>query len=84
MNYNSPTSCAKQKLTTVPMKAVPAARRSMGTKMTPGGKAVTCTVCSWWAPILGQDITAAAKEFDAHVCSEHRPLKNIDKPSNAK
>ncbi len=62
------------------LKAPPADRRSMGTRITPSGKAVTCTVCSWWAPIMGRDISAAAKEFEAHVCSENRPLKSMEKP----
>ena len=69
-----------QGLRTVPMKVIPAIRRSMETKITPNGKAVTCTACSWWAPMMGQDVSAASKEFDTHVCSEHRPLKGIEKP----
>jgi hypothetical protein len=82
--YDSRTSCSNQKLETVPMKPTPEVRRSMGTKTTPSGKAVTCTVCSWWAPMIGRDIRAAAEEFDAHICTAHPPVKGIEKPSNAK
>jgi hypothetical protein len=31
-----------------------------------------------------QHINAAAKEFDAHICADHPPLKNIEKPSTFK
>ena len=82
--YDSRTPCANQKLETVPMKPAPEVRRSMGTKTTPSGKAVTCTVCSWWTPMIGRDIRAAAEEFDAHICTAHPPVKGIEKPSNAK
>jgi hypothetical protein len=82
--YDSRTSRANQKLETVPMKPTPEVRRSMGTKTTPSGKAVTCTVCSWWAPMIGRDIRAAGEEFDAHICAAHPPVKGIEKPSNAK
>lgn len=82
--YDSRTSCANQKLETAPMKPTPGVRRSMGTKTTPSGKAVTCTVCSWWAPLIGRDISVAAEEFDAHICAAHPPVKGIEKPSNAK
>ena len=51
--YGSRTARAKQKLETVPMKPTPEVRRLIGTKTTPSGKAVTCTVCSWWAPMIG-------------------------------
>jgi len=81
---DSRISRANQKLETVPMKLTPEVRRSMGTKTTPSGKAVTCTVCSWWAPMIGRDIRAAAEEFDAHICTAHPPVKGIEKPSNAK
>jgi hypothetical protein len=40
-----------------------------------------CTVCSWWAPVMSEDLDAITKEFDAHVCADHPPLKNIEKPS---
>ena len=80
----SRTSRANQKLETVPMRPTPEVRRSMGTKTTPSGKAVTCTVCSWWAPMIGRDIGAPAEEFDAHICTAHPPVKGIEKPSNAK
>jgi hypothetical protein len=81
---DSRTARANQKLETVPMKSTPDVRRSMGTKATPSGKAVTCTVCSWWAPMIGRDIRAAAEEFDAHICTAHPPVKVIEKPSNTK
>jgi hypothetical protein len=68
----------------VPMKTIPVFRRSMGTRMTPGGKVVICTVCSWWSPMMGQNISAAAKEFDAHICTQHPPVNGIQKPSNTK
>lgn len=82
--YDSRTSGANQKLETAPMKPTTEVRRSMGTKTTPSGKAVTCTVCSWWAPMIGRDISAAAEEFDAHICAVLPPVKGIEKPSNAK
>ena len=54
--------------------------RSMGWKMTINGRAVTCSSCAWWAPVL-QDVDAAKVEFDAHVCTEHPPLRMMKKPS---
>ena len=68
----------------MPMKTIPAVRRSMGTKMTPGGKVVVCTVCSWWSPMMGHNVSAAAKEFDAHICTDHPPVHGIQKPPTAK
>jgi hypothetical protein len=68
----------------VPMKAIPVLRRSMGTKMTPGGKVVICTVCSWWSPMMGRNTGAAAKEFGSHICTEHPPVKGSQNPSNPK
>jgi hypothetical protein len=56
----------------------------MGTKMTPGGKVVICTVCSWWSPMMGQNTGAAAKEFGSHICAEHPPVKGSQNPSNPK
>jgi hypothetical protein len=81
--YDSRTSWANQKLETVPVKPTPEVRRSMGTKTTPSGKAVTCNFCSWWAPMIGQNISAAVEDFDAHICNAHPPVKGIEKPSNA-
>jgi hypothetical protein len=50
----------------------------MGSKTTPSGKAVTCTACSSWTPVIGDDITAAAEAFDAHICPEHSPVRDIE------
>jgi hypothetical protein len=66
-------SYTNQNLKTPP--AIPVVRRSMETKVTPSGKVVTCAVCSWWAPMMRQDISAAAEEFEAHICTEHPPVK---------
>jgi hypothetical protein len=30
---------------------------------------------------VSEDIEAVSKEFEAHVCADHPPLKNIEKPS---
>ena len=50
-------------------------RRAMEWKVTASGIAATCTVCSWWTPVL-QGMTGAKKEFDPHVCVDHaRPKK---------
>ena len=51
-------------------------KRAMEWKKTPGGRVVTCTACSWWIPVIGDDIEAPSKEFDAHVCADHPPLKD--------
>ena len=59
-------------------------KRAKAWKMTPCGKAVTCTACSWWAPMMGEDISSVDKEFDTHVCADHPPLRNIEKPSASK
>jgi len=56
-------------------------KRVMVWKKTVSGKVVSCTVCSWWAPVMSEDIEAVSKEFEAHVCADHPPLKNIEKPS---
>jgi hypothetical protein len=48
------------------------------------GRVVVCTACSWRAPMMGEDTSSADKEFDAHVCADHPPLKNIGKPSPSK
>jgi hypothetical protein len=34
--------------------------------------------------MMGTDISSADKEFDAHVCADHPPLKNIEKSSTSK
>ena len=47
-----------------------------------GGRTISCTVCSWWAPVMTDDLDAISKEFDAHVCDDHPPLKNIEKKSS--
>jgi hypothetical protein len=54
--------------------------REMVLNKTLSGKVVSCTVCSWWAPVMSDDIDAISKEFDAHVCADHPPLKDIEKP----
>jgi hypothetical protein len=71
-------------LAIVPVKPIHENRRSMATNVTPGGKVVTCAACCWWAPVIGQDISGAAKEFDAHICTEHPSVKDIEKPSNVR
>ena len=35
--------------------------------------------CSWWAPVMGEDTSEAEKAFDAHVCADHPPLKEMEK-----
>ena len=57
-------------------------KRAMEWKKAPGGKVVSCTGCSWWAPVISEDIDAISKEFGAHVCADHPPLKDIEKPSS--
>lgn len=59
-------------------------KRVMVWKMMLSGRVVTCTACSWRVPVIGNDIDAADKEFDEHVCADHPPLKNIEKPSTSK
>jgi hypothetical protein len=56
-------------------------KRMMLRKRTPSGTILTCTACSWWAPLMESDISAAIKTFDDHVCDDHPPLKQIEKPS---
>jgi len=56
-------------------------KRAMQWEKTPGGIVLTCTACSWWAPLLEADISSAIQHFDAHVCVDHPPLKEIEKPS---
>lgn len=56
-------------------------KRVMLWKRTPGGKVLTCTHCSWWAPLMEPDVNAVIKNFDAHVCADHPPLKETEKPS---
>jgi hypothetical protein len=46
------------------------------------GRVVVCTACSWRAPMMGEDISSAEKEFDAHICADHPPLKNIPRRSS--
>jgi len=58
-------------------------KRLLEWKTTPSGKVVTCTLCSWWIPLIGDNMSAAAEEFDGHVCSEHPPVREMGKPSNA-
>lgn len=55
-------------------------KREMQWKMTPSGRAVSCTSCSWWTPVI-EYLDAAKSEFDAHVCADHVPLKNTQKRS---
>lgn len=55
-------------------------KRGMEWKKTPSGRVVSCTVCSWWIPVMSEDIEAPGKEFEAHVCAEHPPLKEMQKP----
>jgi hypothetical protein len=52
-------------------------------KKTLSGRVVYCTVCSWWVPVMSEDLEAITKEFDAHVCADHPPLKDIEKPSTS-
>jgi hypothetical protein len=59
-------------------------KRAMVWKMMLSGRVVVCTACSWRAPMMGEDISSAEKEFDAHICADHPPLKNIGKPSPSK
>jgi len=59
-------------------------KRVMEWKKTVGGKVVSCTVCSWWAPVMSDDLDAITKEFNAHVCADHPPLKSSEKPPTAK
>jgi hypothetical protein len=56
-------------------------KRAKACIMTPNRKVVTCIACSWWAPIMRKDISSVDKEFDAHVCADHPPLKNTEKSS---
>jgi hypothetical protein len=56
-------------------------KRVMEWKKTIGGRVVYCTACSWWAPVLSEDLEAITKEFDAHICADHPPLKDIEKSS---
>jgi len=58
-------------------------KRLMLRKTTPNGRVISCTACSWWAPVTEDDV-AASKEFDAHVCIDHPPLKGIEKPATPK
>jgi hypothetical protein len=40
-------------------------------EMTPNGNLITCTACSWSAPMKGQDIGSADQEFESHACADH-------------
>jgi len=56
-------------------------KRVMVWKKSVSGKVVTCTVCAWWAPVISEDLDAISKEFEAHVCADHLPLMDTEKPS---
>ena len=55
-------------------------KRIMQWEKTPGGVVLTCAVCSWWAPLLESDFSAAIKGFEGHVCADHQPLKEMKDP----
>jgi hypothetical protein len=55
----------------------------MGSTRTPNGKVVTCSDCSWWAPMMVDDKRVATKEFEAHDCAQHPPVKNIGSSSRS-
>jgi hypothetical protein len=59
-------------------------KREMVLNKTVSGKVVSCSVCSWWVPVMSEDIEAISKEFEAHVCADHPPSKDIEKPSTPK
>lgn len=40
-----------------------------------GRKIITCTACSWSAPMIGEDISSRDEEFNNHVCAEYPSLK---------
>jgi hypothetical protein len=52
-------------------------KREMAFNKTISGKVVSCAVCSWWAPLMGDDIAAISKEFDAHICADDRVYKKL-------
>jgi len=53
-------------------------KRAKTWAMTPNGRVVACTACSWWVPVMGEDTGSAEKAFDTHTCADHPPLKNLD------
>jgi hypothetical protein len=57
-------------------------KRVMIWTKTLSGKVVSCTVCSWWAPVVSEDVDAISKGFDAHICADHPPVKEVEKSSS--
>jgi hypothetical protein len=42
---------------------------------TQSGSVVTCSDCSWWAPVHGKDLDWIGEEFEFHACIDYPPLR---------
>ena len=42
---------------------------------TESGSVVTCSGCSWWAPVHGKGMDWVGEEFEFHGCTDYPPLR---------
>lgn len=49
--------------------------RTMVWNKAQSGRMVTCSDCSWWAPVHGENTGWVGPEFEFHTCHDYPPLK---------